>query len=295
MRTLTLPDLLHVEQRCTTWALCWKLELDGEVLRQTSHDAAITVSLNTDEYSLNGEYVSNALSFQASALRTSSDLSVDNLDVDALLDAAGATEEDVITGRFDAAWYTLFLVNWRDPANSGIVMKRGIVGNVRVFAESLLKGELLGLSQFLNQLTMEVYGPVCRAELGDSRCQVDLAGFTLTGDVDSISVQRRIFTSGARLVGSPGPDAAGWYQYGTMAFTSGANTGVEVEVKTDDGTGEFELFEPLPFDLQIGDTYTVTAGCDKKRITCRDKFNNIVNRRAEDFIPGGNRLLAGPE
>lgn len=292
MRTLTLNDLLHVQQRCTTWALCWQLELDGETLRQTSHDAPIVVSLNTDEYGLNGTYVSNSLTFQASALRTASDLSVSNMEVDALLDEAGITEAQVVTGQFDNVRYTIFMVNWRNPENSGIVIKRGIVGHVRTFAQDLLKGELRGLSQALAQVTMQAYGPVCRAELGDSRCQVDMEPRTISGDVDSITTQRRIFTTAARTDMSP-VNPAGWYQYGTLTWTSGANQGARIEVKTDDGTGEIELFEPTPYDIEIGDTYTLTEGCDKQRATCRDKFDNIPNRRAEDFIPSQNRLTAG--
>jgi uncharacterized phage protein (TIGR02218 family) len=155
-----------------------------------------------------------------------------------------------------------------------------------------MKGELRGLSQFLAQTTMETYGPVCRAELGDARCKVDLAPLTLSGDIDSIQTQRRIFTTGARITGSP-VAAAGWYENGVLTMTSGSNEGFRIPVKTDDGTGEIELFYSLPYDLEIGDTYTLTPGCDKKRITCRDKYNNIVNRRAEDYIPGGNRLTAG--
>lgn len=292
MLNLTAEDQAHTQQRCTTWAGAWMLELDGETLRQTSHDRPIEVSLSNDEYGLNGTYESNTVPFQTSGLRTSSDLSIANMDVDALLDQAGITEEQILTGQLDNVWFTMFLVNWRNPANSGVVFKRGIVGNVRTFAQQLLKGELRGLSQFLAQTTMQTYGPVCRAELGDARCQVDLAPLTLVGDIDSISVQRRIFTTGARLAMSP-VEEAGWYQYGTLTMTSGANLGARVPVKTDDGTGEIELFYSLPYDLEIGDTYTLTPGCDKKRVTCRDKYNNLVNRRAEDFIPGGNRLTAG--
>lgn len=291
MLTLTSEDQAHTQEVCTTWAVCWMFEKGGEILRETSHDAPIEVSLTSDEYSLNGTYDSNTVPFQSSALQTSSDLAVSNMDVDALLDAAGITEQQILSGEMDDVWFTLFMVNWRTPANSGIVVKRGIVGNVRTFAQSLMKGELRGLSQFLAQTTMETYGPVCRAELGDARCKVPLGPLTLTGDIDSIQSQRRIFTSGARA-GSPSADV-GWYENGILEMTSGSNVGVRIPVKTDDGTGELELFYSLPYDLEIGDTYSLTPGCDKKRITCRDKFNNIVNRRAEDYIPGGNRLTAG--
>lgn len=291
MRTLTAEDQAHVQEACTTWALCWKITLGDEVLRITTHDAAITMALTSDEYDLNGTYTA-AYTFQASALRTSADLAVDNMEVDALLDSAGITEQEIVTGVYDHATYALALVNWRDSTNSGVVMKRGVVGNIRAFAESVLKGELRGLSQKLSQTTIETYGPSCRAELGDARCKVNLADFTITGDIDSIEVQRRVFTTAARLADSSSSEAK-YFEGGKLTMTSGNNAGFSVEVKTDDGSGQLILFEPMPFDWQIGDTYSLVAGCDKRRETCRDKFANIVNRRAEDFIPSGNRLIAG--
>lgn len=292
MLSLTNEDQAHAAERCTTWAACWKIERGDEVLRQTSHDAPIEVSLNSDEYGLNGTYLSNQLTFQTSALRTSSDLSVANMEVDALLDEVGITEEQVLTGYFDNVWFTLFLVNWRNPANSGVVFKRGRVGHVRTFAQQVLKGELRGISQALMQTTMQTYGPVCRAELGDDRCKADLSAYTVSGDIDSIQTQRRIFTTGARNSGSPTVEA-GWYQYGTVVWTSGANTGVRSPIKRDVGTGEIELYFSTPYNMEIGDTFDMIAGCDKTRVTCRDKFNNIPNRRAEDFIPGTNRITSG--
>ena len=292
MLTLTAEDEAHATERCTTWAACWKIERDDEVLMQTSHDAPIEVSLISDEYSLSGTYLSNQLPFQTSALRTSSDLSVANMEVDALLDEVGITEEQVLTGYFDNVWFTLFIVNWRNPYNSGIVFKRGRVGHVRTFAQQVLKGELRGIGQALMQTTMQTYGPVCRAELGDIRCKVDLGPLTISGDIDSIQTQRRIFTTAARNSGSPTVEA-GWYQYGIVEWTSGLNTGVRSPIKRDVGTGEIELYFATPYNMEIGDTYDMTPGCDKTRITCRDKFNNIVNRRAEDFIPGANRITAG--
>ncbi len=41
---------------------------------------------------------------------------------------------------------------------------------------------------------------------------------------------------------------------------------------------------------EIGDTFTVTAGCDKSLATCRDRFNNVANLRGFPFIPGNDAV-----
>jgi uncharacterized phage protein (TIGR02218 family) len=51
---------------------------------------------------------------------------------------------------------------------------------------------------------------------------------------------------------------------------------------------------PMPRTVQVGDTLDIVAGCDKRHDTCKVKFSNIVNRRAEDFIPGNDAFLQTP-
>lgn len=55
--------------------------------------------------------------------------------------------------------------------------------------------------------------------------------------------------------------------------------------------GAIELFLPMVNPIQIGDTYKLTAGCDKSIEVCRDKFDNILNYRGEPFVPGEIELV----
>jgi hypothetical protein len=97
----------------------------------------------------------------------------------------------------------------------------------------------------------------------------------------------------------------GFFTFGRVTFTSGKNIGISREVKafsvtTADGVtftapGHFELFEALPFDLEIGDTYEAHAGCDKSLVLCTGRFDNVHNRRAEDNIPGTDKMLLYPD
>jgi uncharacterized phage protein (TIGR02218 family) len=226
-------------------------------------------------------------------------MSVDNLDVDVLLDEYGITAADIRAGLFDNVEYTIFLVNWRDPTNSGIIVRNGLVGNFRSFANGLATGEARGLKQALSQTIIEAYSLTCRAQLGDERCKVNLAPYTLTGEVASVINRRRITIT--LDSGAPEP---GDYTGGLLTLTSGANAGYQQEIKLDsaaDVFGTIELFEPFPYEVQAGDTLTLTPGCNKIHQVvdgvavgdCKNRYDNVVNFRGEPFIPGTAEILRG--
>ena len=79
-------------------------------------------------------------------------------------------------------------------------------------------------------------------------------------------------------------------QNGIVTWLTGANSGQKMEVKKYT-IGAIELFQPMPYTISIGDTYTVTAGCDKQLSTCRDRFANVANFRGEPHLPGNDALM----
>jgi len=46
--------------------------------------------------------------------------------------------------------------------------------------------------------------------------------------------------------------------------------------------------------IAAGDTFTVTAGCDKRFATCNGRFNNAVNFRGFPHIPGNDFVIRYP-
>ena len=54
------------------------------------------------------------------------------------------------------------------------------------------------------------------------------------------------------------------------------------------------LWEPFRAELAPGDRVRLTAGCDKRFATCRDKFANLVNFQGFPDIPGDDFLMASP-
>lgn len=111
-------------------------------------------------------------------------------------------------------------------------------------------------------------------------------------------------SSGGSIVGRLG-SLVSFFTYGLVTFTSGKNIGIAREVRTFSvttvdgvtftGPGAFEVFEAFPFDIEVGDAYEAKAGCDKSIPLCRDKFSNIRNRRAEDNIPGVDKVMLFPD
>lgn len=83
----------------------------------------------------------------------------------------------------------------------------------------------------------------------------------------------------------------GYFAYGTVKFTSGANAGQTMEVKSF-SPGVVTLAMSLNAPIAVGDTYTIVAGCDKQCGTCSGRFNNLVNFRGEPYIPGADVLIS---
>lgn len=73
------------------------------------------------------------------------------------------------------------------------------------------------------------------------------------------------------------------------------NDGISIDIKshTNDGAGNvyIELWYPPAFDLTVGWTFEVTAGCDLSSKMCHSKFNNIVNFQGFNMMPGSDTVI----
>lgn len=134
---------------------------------------------------------------------------------------------------------------------------------------------------------------VLQAEESWTRC------FTVSA-VDG-SEPRRKFTVTELTPVSGGPRGgfpADWFNFGGCTFETGLNAGKTMEARDfveGASTQDIELFLPLPFDITIGDTGRIYPGCDKRFVTCRDKFDNVLNFVGEPYVPGTDYLLTYPD
>lgn len=294
MKTITPQMRAHLDSGATTLASCWQItRTDGQVYRYTDHDADIELAAPAE---VAGTYKSR-VGYTGTNIANSADNAVDNLDVTVRFADGGISAADIEAGLFDYAEVRLFLVNWADPDGCGIIrMRRGYLGEVK-----LKNGwgvcELRGLMQALQQPVGDTYSPACTADLGDARCKINLPDWTVTGTVSAVTDRRRFSDSGRG-------EAEQWFRFGKLTFTSGLNAGRSMEVKAFDAGGAFELFQPMPHPIQVGDTYSVHAGCDKRHEKqadgsyagdCKNKFGNVVNYRGHPCLVGPDQLLRYPD
>lgn len=274
MKPISLSMKTHLSQEVTTLATCWKLtRRDGTVMGFTDHDRDITVGVVT--------YLA-ASGFTPTAVASASVLGVDNLDVEGMLSSGAIEDADLMAGLYDHAEISVFQVNYMDVSMGTLPLRTGWLGEVQMHGGRFV-AEVRGLTQRLSQRIGIFYSPSCRAEFGDARCGVNLAGLTETGTITGV-------TSRAILQDSARAEQAGTFSFGTLTFTSGANAGLSMEVKIFE-PGEFTLFLPFPYDVEAGDAYSVTQGCDKTFETCSQRFSNAVNFRGEPHVPGTDRIL----
>ncbi len=278
MKTASAGLATHIAGEVTTLATCWKvIRSDAAVYGFTDHDTDLIVSGVT--------YVA-ATGYTRSAIHAIANLAVDNLDIESALDSEMLTAADLRAGVWDGAEIQIFLVNWADLTQGRIMLKRGRIGEVEL-KSPLFRAELRGLSQALSQQIVELYTPDCRAELGDSRCGVNLAALTVTGAV-TVSAGRYGFTDSTRL------EAADFWVGGLVTWLTGANASRSMEVKTF-SVGAVGLFLPMPNAIAVGDTYSLRPGCDKSLATCKARYSNVVNFRGEPHVPGSDQVLSYPD
>jgi uncharacterized phage protein (TIGR02218 family) len=86
---------------------------------------------------------------------------------------------------------------------------------------------------------------------------------------------------------------AGYYDDGIMTFTSGVNSGLSYQIRMWDGV-TLTLDNALFVAPSPGDTFHISPGCDHTSNDCFTKFNNLVNFRGFEKIPGQDVILQYP-
>ena len=277
MKTLSPALQAHLDSGATTLAWCWRvMRRDGVRLGFTDHDLDLVFDGTTFEA---------ASGFTASEIKDSIGLAVDNLDVQSALSSDTISEDDLAQGLYDDAAVEIWRVNWNDTSQR-VLMRKGSLGEVRR-SGAAFTAEVRGLAHYLNQPKGRLYQYGCDADLGDARCGVDLNNPLLrgTGIVTTVTSARNFTASGLAAF------AADWFTRGLVTFRSGQNNGRAMEVRTHalaGATVTLSLWQALAHPPSPGDTFTITAGCDKQFATCRDRFANAARFRGFPHMPGND-------
>lgn len=258
----------HLSNEVTTLANCW-------VLKRTDGVIKTYTDLDKDLIYDNQVYISIA-GFSTSSVESKADLSVDNLDVEGVMYNGHITSEDLMAGLYDFAEIEVFVVNYEDTSQGKLLLKRGIIGEVKL-QKDMFTAEMRGITEFLQKQIGEVYSPSCRATFCDGRCKLDPNNFTHNGSITYLTSQMILTTDLSQ--------DSGYFTNGVIEWLTGANTGLKQEIK-EYTNKQLVLALAMPNTIRIGDTFKIRAGCDKKIQACIDRFNNAINFRGEPYLPG---------
>lgn len=265
----------------TTLCQCWIVtRTDGLRLGFTDHDEDLVVD---------GVTCSAESGATGTAVEQGTGLSADNLEIVGALTSGRLAESELARGLFDGAAVAVWRVDWANQDDRVLILS-GTVGEVSR-GPTAFTAEVRGLADRLNQPRGRVYQRSCDALLGDARCGVDAAAAAIRGGGTVATVRSARSVTASGLSGY----VSRWFEAGRLVWTSGANAGAAVEVRAHGlagGLASLDLWEPMPAPISPGDTFQVTAGCDKSLASCRDKFANVLNFRGFPDLPGNDYAVA---
>jgi uncharacterized phage protein (TIGR02218 family) len=279
--TKVVPAGLLSNYQSDSPTVAWAIKItrtDDEVYGWTSADRDATIDAVIYE---------SAPGLSVASFASSAGLAVDNSELTVLADDTIITRADILAGRWNNAAYLLFKYDWTDVSAGEEVISAGSLGELHPRSGAYV-AELRALQQYLQQPVGAASTKTCRARLGDAMCMVDLGGLTETGTITGVT-SKQVFTDSSRA------EADDYFGEGILTWTAGLNTGLSQKVKTY-ASDTFTLSLPMIFDVQIGDTYSVIAGC-RKRLDedCAAKFSNELNFQGEPHRPTVDELTSSPE
>jgi uncharacterized phage protein (TIGR02218 family) len=255
---------------------------NGTVLRYTSADFDVEYNGNT--------YLCENAGIKRSSMSWQTGLSVDSLDLEFYpkdTDLVGTLPlvQAFRNGTFDGASLQLdmaFFENWTDTP---LVLEKLFLGNVDVdeIGGNNVKVEVKSITEILNtKIPRNIYQSACAYTLYGAGCGVNKATFSSNASVLVNTTKTVIKCSLAQSVG--------YFDQGVILFTSGQNLNVKRSIKAHT-SGQLTLNYPLQYTPEIGDTFTVSAGCDRTMNSCKNKFNNLANFPETPFIPNPDKTL----
>lgn len=281
MRQMNEALAAHLAGGVTTLCHGWRLtRRDGVVMGFTDHDRDLL---------LDGVVLKAASGISGSENTSTQGLAVNGAELAGALSHDALAADDLAAGFYDGAEVDLFLINWNAPEQH-VLLRRGVIGEVRC-ADGAFMAEIRALSDVLNQTGGRIFSAACDASLGDARCGVSLTSpaFAGEGEVSAVEGALRLRLDGFASF------ATETFARGRLEFLSGANTGFATEIKAherkDDGV-IVRLWQRPPMEVAQGDRVRMSAGCDKRFATCRDRFGNALNFRGFPHMPGNDAIIS---
>lgn len=184
-------------------------------------------------------------------------------------------EDDLKGGKFDNCIVEVAWCSWKHVSYGKVVVFTGTLGDI-TWTDEGFSADVVSFMKQLELIIGNTYTAQCRHSLFSTnkvgvigKCGLSSTSFTFTGSISSVITPKWKF-------GISSVKADGYYSNGQITFTSGFNSGLSAVIKVH-SSNQIELFLPTAFVVNLGDTFTIYAGCDKTLSTCKTKFSNSIN------------------
>lgn len=192
--------------------------------------------------------------------------------------------DDIKRGAWRGASITVWLVADFDDPSVREILITGFVGKTGFTDRLAGQIEIITKADALADIILPTIQPDCGYKFGSAQCGVNLAPFTVTATIATV------INNGKFTITVTNPDDLD-FTHGGVSMTSGANDGAKDWVRLwVAGTGLVQMVTGFPFDIEVGDTLTIHAGCPLNRDGCIS-FANINRYSGFDYTPG--ELLGG--
>lgn len=261
----------------TSVAYGWRLErADGIALGFTSHDRDVVQD---------GLLLRASPGMKPTTIVESLGLDNDGLEISGALTSDAIRPDDLMAGRWDAAYLEIFQFDWTDPDAGRRLLGAGELGSVS-FGGAAFEVEFLGPKHVLDRAIVPQTSPSCRAVFCDADCGLNRRKFVHSATVSAID-------GGRIMMNLPTGLAANAFAYGEVRWLTGRNCGLGAAIIGSDA-GSISLPVPPAHAVAAGDLVELIQGCDKQITTCASRFSNAVNFRGEPYLPGNDLLTRYP-
>jgi len=257
------------------WVKCWKwTRTDGEVLRFCDGNREITLS---------GDVYSPVGGFSASAEESTDGVRAGNRDLKGVLRDERITFADLDAGKYRGCRIEEFIVDLMYPWKGNLRRNSYHIINTSFNGETYevdLDGPLtkLGITRgYTHQRSCSV------ENFGDARCGFDLEAVRVSASVTVVDSRKQLQTT------IPTGEGEEFYDEGQITWGVGsANEGLKSDVKAySEANGVIVLQVETPYDIEVGDDFTIVPGCNREFSTCQ-RFQNEANFRGFPHIPGND-------
>lgn len=210
-------------------------------------------------------------------------LEIDETNISGFIDSDIISEKDIITGKFDNASIEIFLLDMDTKEKISIFC--GFIFSIS-YENNMFLAKVKDKKMLLEKAFSESYSPLCRCSFCDLKCNLNKKDYTIIGVVSKVINQFEFYTSTQDIISK----SSDYFSNGSIKIINGKNKDMITEIKKSDGEQLILKFK-FPFEINIGDKFELTVGCDKEFNTCISKFNNAINFRGEPNLPRSKKLF----